>query len=134
MEKAYNFEKVPEEKKFQKLQEIYGEFLSEHSLYQVNVQKTHVENIEEVLKQGEPVPPDVFKDVIKEVKSLMKDTYSRFKESKEFEDYRDSVVNLNFQKESQEESINNSIGSRRSVTDLFKDLFKSSKMNSVKNQ
>jgi glycosylphosphatidylinositol transamidase (GPIT) subunit GPI8 len=134
MEKAYNFEKVPDEKKFQKLQEIYREFLSEQSLYQVNVQKVHVENIEEALKQGEPVPPDVFKDVIKEVKSLMKDTYSRFKESKEFEDYRDSVVNLNFQKEIQEETKTMAIGSRKSVSDLFRDLFKSSKLNSFKYQ
>ena len=109
---------------------IYNDFLSENAPLQVNVQKSHVEKIEEILNENEPkLEIGIFAELSEEVKNLLKDTYSRFKESKEFEEYREAVLNgkVNGNDDMKNLKVDYVRTSKRSVSDAFKDIFKSKK-------
>jgi hypothetical protein len=76
-----------EEDKFNYLVEIYNGYLCDEAPLQLNVQKNNILVIEEIIKNQREIPHDVFGEILREVKELLKDTFSRFKESKEFEEF-----------------------------------------------
>jgi len=107
-----------------KLNEIYEKFLSDDALMQINVQKDPIKKIELILKEEnfEELEKNLFKEISDEVNSLMRDTLSRFRESTEYEDYRNSFNSENKQIPFSPVLDSNNLP-RKSVSDVLKNLF-----------
>eukprot|EP01080_Neovahlkampfia_damariscottae_P003100 gene3100-5270_t len=75
-----------ENQRYLELEKIYHKFLSPDSELQLNIRIENVHRIGEIVKDKSEIPEDVLEDIVREVKETLKDTYARFKESKEFED------------------------------------------------
>eukprot|EP01080_Neovahlkampfia_damariscottae_P009003 gene9003-1102_t len=121
LENVKQYETTIPSKRFRKVLDIFNDFLSKDAPLQVNIQSIYVHKIEDVLNETSPtLEDDLFSEIVEQVTNLLKDTYSRFKESQEFKEYRESLLNpdegqnlkVDFEKP------------RRSVSDAIKDIFK----------
>ena len=85
MEYTHKYKKLQDEnKKFIALQKIYEKFLGKEATHPLNTRDEYIRNIEKIIEEKSEIPEDVFEKIIHEVKLMIQDTFSRFKESKEF--------------------------------------------------
>ena len=76
-----------EKQKRNKVKEIYKLYLNEKAPKQINVKKQSVMKINEIIKKKWVLRNDIFNEITIEVHDLLKDSYSRFRETKLFKEH-----------------------------------------------
>lgn len=65
---------------------IYTSFLLRDSKYEVNIQQSHKEKLEEILKEEQELSTDIFFDIETEMLNNIRDIYLRFSSTSVYED------------------------------------------------
>eukprot|EP01080_Neovahlkampfia_damariscottae_P003099 gene3099-5269_t len=71
-------------RKFIALQKIYDKFLSKDATHPLNTRDENIKIIKKIIEEQEEIPEDVFDAILVDIKFMMQDTFSRFKDSNEF--------------------------------------------------
>eukprot|EP01080_Neovahlkampfia_damariscottae_P006511 gene6511-10519_t len=92
LEKVIEFEQATQNDKKNLLEEIYEVFLEEDAIMEIEIDKTLITQIEKFLETSQSkIDSDTMKPIKDYVTQMITDTFLRFKGSKEYQVYRESI-------------------------------------------